>query len=82
MSLTAWALIKSRLKPPEVVSGLQNAQNRLSAGAKEGPGTGFQLSRKSYPTIRAKFDSRMHQNSPTSIYISKIFPGVLPPDPR
>jgi hypothetical protein len=42
---------------------------------------GFQLSRKSGPTIRAQFDARMHQNSPTSICIFKNFPGVIPRTP-
>jgi hypothetical protein len=38
---------------------------------------GFQLSRKSGPTIRAQFDARMHQNSPMSICIFKNFLGVI-----
>jgi hypothetical protein len=43
---------------------------------------GFQFSRKSGPTIRAQFDARMHQNSPTSICIFKNFPGLYPEPPR
>ena len=35
--IKAWA---QATRTPEVVSGLQNAQNRLAAGAKEGPGQG------------------------------------------
>jgi hypothetical protein len=39
---------------------------------------GFQLSRKSGPTICAQCDARMHQNSPTSICIFKNYPVLYP----
>jgi hypothetical protein len=72
--------VTTRLKQSEVVSGsvwppkCTKSFGGRAAGAKEGPG--FQLSRKSDPIIRAQFDSRMHQNSPTSICIFKNFPGL------
>jgi hypothetical protein len=40
------------------------------------------LDSENYKILIRGYTGKMRENSPTRIYVVKIFPGVIPPDPR